>query len=67
MPAASAFPGPIIKITNRYGQLVYQSTGTFKPWDGKMNGKDLPPAVYYYSVYLNGDFKTYSGWLMLMR
>jgi gliding motility-associated-like protein len=67
IPAASAFPSPVIKITNRYGQLVYQSTGTFKPWDGKMNGKDLPPAVYYYSVYLNEDFKTYSGWVMLMR
>ncbi len=67
IPAASAFQNPLIKITNRYGQLVYQSTGTFKPWDGKMNGKDLPPAVYYYSIYLNGDFKSYSGWVMLMR
>jgi gliding motility-associated-like protein len=67
IPAAATFPNPIVKITNRYGQLVYQSTGTFKPWDGKMNGKDLPPAVYYYTIYLNEDFKTYSGWVMLMR
>jgi gliding motility-associated-like protein len=67
IPAASTFPNPIVKVTNRYGQLVYQSTGTFKPWDGKMNGKDLPPAVYYYSIYLNQDFKTYTGWVMLMR
>jgi gliding motility-associated-like protein len=67
IPAASSFPNPIVKVTNRYGQLVYQSTGTFKPWDGKMNGKDLPPAVYYYSIYLNEDFKTYTGWVMLMR
>lgn len=67
IPAAAAFPNPVVKITNRYGNLVYQSTGTFKPWDGKMNGKDLPPAVYYYSVYLNEDFQTYTGWLMLIR
>jgi len=67
IPAAESFPNPVIKVTNRYGQLVYQSTGAFKPWDGKMNGKDLPPAVYYYTVYLNEDFKTYSGWVMLMR
>ncbi|WP_316827674.1 T9SS type B sorting domain-containing protein [Pedobacter miscanthi] len=67
IPAAASFPKPMVKITNRYGQLVYQSTGTFKPWDGKMNGKDLPPAVYYYTIYLNEDFKTYSGWVMLMR
>jgi gliding motility-associated-like protein len=67
IPAASAFLNPIVKVTNRYGQLVYQSTGVFKPWDGKMNGKDLPPAVYYYSIYLNEDFQTYTGWVMLMR
>ena len=67
IPAAAAFPNPIVKITNRYGNLVYQSTGPFKPWDGKMNGKDLPPAIYYYSVYLNEDFQIYTGWLMLIR
>ncbi|KIA93374.1 hypothetical protein OC25_13135 [Pedobacter kyungheensis] len=67
IPAAASFPNPVVKIMNRYGNLVYQSTGPFKPWDGKMNGKDLPPAVYYYSVYLNEDFQTYTGWLMLVR
>lgn len=67
IPAATTFPNPIVKITNRYGQLVYQSTGTFIPWDGKFKGKDLPSAVYYYSVYLNEDFKTYTGWIMLVR
>jgi len=67
IPSITSFPNSIVKVTNRYGQLVYQSTGTFKAWDGKMNGKDLPPAIYYYSIYLNKDFKTYTGWVMLMR
>ncbi|CAH0152986.1 hypothetical protein SRABI27_00570 [Pedobacter sp. Bi27] len=67
IPSITSFPNSIVKVTNRYGQLVYQSNGTFKAWDGKMNGKDLPPAVYYYSIYLNKDFKTYTGWVMLMR
>jgi gliding motility-associated-like protein len=67
IPSITSFPNSIVKITNRYGQLVYQSSGTFKDWDGKMNGKDLPPAIYYYSIYLNKDFKTYTGWVMLMR
>ncbi|PWS28407.1 hypothetical protein DHW03_00685 [Pedobacter yonginense] len=65
--AAEAFANPIIKVTNRYGQLVYQSTGKFKPWDGKFNGKDLPTATYYYSIYFNEDFATYTGWIMLIR
>ncbi|RDC56574.1 hypothetical protein DU508_13430 [Pedobacter chinensis] len=67
IPAAYAFPNPIVKIFNRNGQLVYQSTGTFKPWDGKLNGKDLPPAVYYYSVYFNEDFEIFTGWINLIR
>jgi len=67
IPAAEAFPNPIIKVTNRYGQLVYQSNGKYKPWDGKYNGKDLPTATYYYSIYFNPDFETYTGWIMLMR
>lgn len=67
IPSITSFPNSIVKVTNRYGQLVYQSTGTFKAWDGKMNGKDLPPAIYYYSIYLNKDFKTYTGWVMLIR
>lgn len=67
IPSITSFPNSIVKVTNRYGQLVYQSTGTFKAWDGKMNGKDLPPAIYYYNIYLNKDFKTYTGWVMLMR
>ncbi|WP_316796483.1 gliding motility-associated C-terminal domain-containing protein [Pedobacter agri] len=67
IPTAVAFPNPIVKIVNRNGQLVYQSTGAYKPWDGKLNGKDLPPAVYYYTIYFNEDFETYSGWINLIR
>jgi len=67
IPAASAFPNPTIKVVNRNGQLVYQSTGPYKPWDGKQNGQDLPPAVYYYVIYFNEDFQTFSGWINLIR
>lgn len=64
---ASAFSNPQLKIFNRNGQIIYESKGTFKPWDGKFNGKDLPPATYYYTLYLNEDFKIYSGWVLLTR
>ena len=33
-------------IYNRWGGLIF-STNTFKGWDGKMNGKDVPDGVYY--------------------
>ena len=67
IPAAEAFTNTRVKITNRYGKLVYQSNGVYKPWDGKFEGKDLPSAVYYYMVYFNEDFETYSGWIFLIR
>ena len=65
--AAEAFPEPKIKIVNRSGQTVFQSKGIYKPWDGKVEGKDLPTAVYYYTIYFNSDFNVYSGWLLLTR
>ncbi|WP_165825335.1 gliding motility-associated C-terminal domain-containing protein [Pedobacter yonginense] len=67
IPIAEAFSSPKIKVINRYGQLVYQSTGKFKPWDGKSNGKDLPSGSYFYSIYFNSDSKPYTGWIMLIR
>lgn len=67
IPAAQSFPNLKLKILNRYGAIVYQNNGEFKPWDGKFKGKDLPPATYYYTVYFNEDFKTYTGWVFLIR
>jgi gliding motility-associated-like protein len=67
IPAAEAFTNTRVKITNRYGKLVYESNGVYKPWDGKFEGKDLPSAVYYYSIFFNEDFETFSGWIFLTR
>lgn len=65
--AAIAFPNPQLKIFNRNGQTLYESKGAFKPWDGKFNGHDLPVAAYYYTLFLNEDFKPFTGWILLTR
>lgn len=67
IPAASAFNNAELRVVNRNGNLVYQSRGIYKPWDGKFNGKDLPVGTYYYTIYFNQDFETYSGWVLLTR
>ncbi|UKT64844.1 T9SS type B sorting domain-containing protein [Pedobacter mucosus] len=67
IPTAESFLNTIVRITNRYGQLVYQSTGKYKPWDGKFNGTDLPSAAYYYTINFNNGSEIYSGWIMLIR
>lgn len=66
IPAISAFSNPKLTVVNRFGTVVFSSNNaTF--WDGKFNGKDLPIATYYYTLYLNDDFKVYSGWVLLTR
>lgn len=44
------FPDVTVEIFNRYGQLVFQSTGYGKPFDGLFNGKKLPNGTYYYTL-----------------
>ncbi len=66
IPSIAAFEHPRLKVVNRMGQLVYQGDNT-NAWNGKHNGKNLPTGVYYYTLYLNEDFKIYSGWVLLTR
>lgn len=67
IPALEAFPTHEIKIVNRNGQLVFTNKGTYLPWDGKFNRKDAPVGNYYYTIYLNEDFKILSGWVFVIR
>ena len=45
-----SYPGCEVNVFNRYGQLVYQSTGYSSPWNGTFNGRPLPAATYYYMI-----------------
>jgi gliding motility-associated-like protein len=46
------YPNATVQILNRYGQLVFLSTGYAQPWDGKFKGQDLPIGTYYYLINL---------------
>ncbi|MBP8067388.1 MAG: gliding motility-associated C-terminal domain-containing protein, partial [Pedobacter sp.] len=65
--ALEAFPTHEIKIVNRNGQIVFTNKGKYLPWDGKSHQKDVPIGTYYYTIYLNDDFKTLSGWVFVTR
>ncbi|MFT4682507.1 MAG: gliding motility-associated-like protein [Yoonia sp.] len=43
-------PSYDLLIYNRWGGLIYESTGVGKQWDGKTNGEELSPGVYYFIV-----------------
>ena len=57
-------------IFNRWGQLVFHTTRNNTGWDGKMKGKDQPPAVYVWTLeFIDMDNKVVSakGTLTLIR
>ncbi len=60
----------VIRIFNRWGELVYYSIGYYDyfAWDGTMKGKDLPIGTYYYIIDLNdGKTKPLTGAVTLIR
>jgi gliding motility-associated-like protein len=63
----SDYPGAIVEIYNRYGQIVMKSTGYSRPWDGTTNGKPLPLATYYYIIQLKNGFKPLNGSITIIK
>ncbi len=60
------------KIYNRWGQLVFESTDTKTPWNGKINnsGADAPTGVYMYTVKAStgyNEVQEYKGQVLLAR
>jgi gliding motility-associated-like protein len=57
----------VIDVYNRYGQQVYHTKGYTAPWDGRMNGKDLPSGTYYYIINLGTGGKPMTGPVTIIR
>tara|TARA_B110000967_G_C18782246_1_gene508893 strand:+ start:503 stop:967 length:465 start_codon:yes stop_codon:yes gene_type:complete len=60
-----------IEVYNRWGQMVYKSKNISDNWNGKYNGKDLPPGTYVYKIktisVLTNDKYVKSGTVSLVR
>ena len=61
-----SYPSATIEIFNRYGQLVFKSTG-YKPWDGSFNGKQVPIGTYYYVIDPKNGRKPMTGFVDVIR
>lgn len=61
------YPNAIVEIFNRYGQLLYESKGIYKPWDGAYKGKPLPFGTYYYIIDTNGTVSTLTGYVTIIK
>jgi gliding motility-associated-like protein len=62
-----SYPGCTVELFDRHGHSLFTSYGYTKPWDGKLNGKDLPVGVYYYIINPKNGKKPFSGMLTLLR
>ncbi len=59
-----------LKVFNRWGEKVFESTNQFYGWDGMYKGVQQPMAVYTYVVevtYLNGKKANQKGTVNLIR
>ena len=63
----ASYPGCVVDIYNRYGQLVYHSIGYDNPWDGTVNGKQVPVGTYYYIIDPKNGRQKMSGYVDVIR
>ena len=65
------FPNATFEIFNRWGNLVWKSTGYPKQWDGTnfRNGEVLPDGTYFYIIDLHSPIFTdpYTGYIQIIK
>jgi gliding motility-associated-like protein len=62
------YPDLKVTIFNRWGSIVFESTGYEVPWDGNYNGEPLPMGTYFYRIELNdSENKVYTGPISIIR
>jgi gliding motility-associated-like protein len=59
---STSFQDFLLKIYNRYGQVIFTTKNIANKWDGTYKGKPVPAGTYTWSVvYINGQ--GYTKWL----
>lgn len=67
MDALAVFPNSLVGVYDRYGQIVFKSTGYTVPWDGTRNGKPVPIGLYYYLIDTRNGNDMLKGSVMVIR
>ena len=61
------YPEGTVEVFNRYGQRIFQSKGYNVPWDGTVDGRQVPMGTYYYIVNPKNGRKILSGYVDVIR
>lgn len=68
IPNIETYPNSIVQVFTRWGQLVFQSRGYQRRWDGNStDGKPLPVGTYYYMIAPGEGKAPIGGWVQLLR
>lgn len=67
IPALTSYSNCLVQVYSRWGQMVFQSRGYAKPWDGTRGGAQLPVGVYYYLIIPRTNMQTLSGHVTIVR
>lgn len=63
----ASYPEATVAVFNRYGNKVFDSTGYKTPFNGRLNGTELPVGTYYYIIDLKRGCGLQKGSLFLIR
>jgi gliding motility-associated-like protein len=61
------YPENSVKVYNRYGKVVFQTSDYHSEWDGKSNGENLPAGTYFYDLDLGGEKGFRHGTVTIIR
>lgn len=55
------------QVFTRAGQLVFESRGLYKPWNGTFKGKPLPVDTYYYIIEPGSGREPFTGYVTILK
>jgi gliding motility-associated-like protein len=61
------YPENHLQVFTRTGQLVFESKGYYKPWNGTYKGKPLPVDTYYYIIEPGSGRDPITGYVQLIK
>lgn len=61
------YPNAKVQVFTRTGELVFESRGYPKPWNGTKNGKSLPVDTYYYIIEPENGRAPIRGYVTILK
>lgn len=65
--ALVAFPKAVVSVFNRYGDKIFEASGSNSFWDGRFKGEQQTPGAYVYMIDFKGQRPVRKGWVIIVR